>query len=139
MIRIVVDTNVLVSGFLFGGLPLRVLEAGRSGIVELCTSQPLLDEFTEVIERRHFDKKFAETGISRRRMMSDYAAISTVLETDRLIDPVSRDPDDDEVLACAIAADCEFVVTGDQDLLVLEEYRGIRIRTAAEFLSELGL
>lgn len=69
--RIVADTNIVVSGFLFGGVPLRVLDAGRSGILELCTSQTLLDEFAEVIERRHFDKNFAETGISRRRIVSD--------------------------------------------------------------------
>lgn len=137
--RIVADTNIVVSGFLFGGVPLRVLDAGRSGIVELCTSQPLLDEFAEVIERRHFDKKFAETGISRRRVVSDYAAISTIFETDSLIMPVSRDPDDDEVIACALAADCEFIVTGDDDLLVLKEHLGIKIATAAEFLREIEL
>ncbi len=124
--RIVADTNIVVSGFLFGGLPLRVLKAGESGIVELCTSQALLDEFAEVIERPHFDKKFAETGISRRRMVSDYAAISIVVTTVTLSERISRDSDDDRVLACAIAADCDFIVTGDQDLLVLEEYRDIR-------------
>ena len=137
--RIVADTNIVVSGFLFGGVPLRVLNAGKLGIIELCTSQTLLDEFAEVIERPHFDRKFDETGISRRRMVSDYAAISTVVTTTRIGVQISRDPDDDEVIACAVAADCEFIVTGDQDLLVLTEYRGIRIATAAEFLSELEL
>ncbi len=62
--RIVVDTNIIVSGFLFGGVPLRVLDAGKIGIIELCTSQALLDEFAEVIERPHFDRKFAGTDIS---------------------------------------------------------------------------
>ena len=137
--RIVADTNIVVSGFLFGGVPLRVLDAGKIGIIELCTSQALLDEFAEVIERRHFDHKFNETGISRRRMVSDYAAISTIVRTTKLKDRISRDPDDDEVIACALAADCEFIVTGDNDLLVLSEYNGIKIATAAEFLLELGL
>jgi len=137
--RIVADTNIIVSGFLFGGVPLRVLNAGKIGIIELCTSQALLDEFAEVIERPHFDRKFDETGISRRRMVSDYAAISTVVTTATLGEQVSRDPDDDEVIACAVAADCEFIVTGDHDLLVLEEYRNIKIMTAAEFLLELEL
>ena len=84
--RIVADTNIVVSGFLFGGVPLRVLNAGKLGIIELCTSQTLLDEFAEVIERPHFDRKFDETGISRRRMVSDYAAISTVVTTTRIGD-----------------------------------------------------
>ena len=118
--RIVADTNIVVSGFLFGGLPLRVLDAGRSDIIELCTSQVLLDEFAEVIERPHFDRKFEETGISRRRMVSDYAEISTVVTPAKLREQVSREPDDDEVIACALAADCEFIVTGDNDLLVLK-------------------
>jgi uncharacterized protein len=137
--RIVADTNIVVSGFLFGGTPLRVLEAGKLGIVELCTSQILLDEFAEVIERPCFDRKFAETGISRRRIVSDYAAISTVVPTLKMRGQISRDPDDNEVIACALAGDCEFIVTGDNDLLVLEDYRGIVITTAAGFLSELEL
>ncbi len=137
--RIVADTNIVVSGFLFGGLPLRVLDAGRSDIIELCTSQVLLDEFAEVIERPHFDRKFEETGISRRRMVSDYAEISTVITPAKLSEHVSRDPDDDEVIACALAADCEFIVTGDNDLLVLKEYQGVTIVTAADFLKELEL
>ena len=137
--RIVADTNIVVSGFLFGGLPLKVLDAGRSEIIELCTSQALLDEFGEVIERPHFDRKFAETGISRRRMVSDYAEISTVITSPKLRKQISRDPDDDEVIACAIAADCEFIVTGDNDLLVLKEYQGVTIVTAADFLKELEL
>ncbi|MCC7309461.1 MAG: putative toxin-antitoxin system toxin component, PIN family [Acidobacteria bacterium] len=137
--RIVADTNIVVSGFLFGGLPLRVLDAGKLGIVELCTSQALLDEFAEVIERPHFDIKFTETGISRRRMVSDYAALSTVITTTNLGEQISRDIDDDEVIACAFAADCEFIVTGDNDLLILKEYREIKIVTASEFLRELEL
>jgi putative PIN family toxin of toxin-antitoxin system len=137
--RIVADTNIVVSGFLFGGVPLRVLDAGRSGIVELCTSQILLDEFADVIERPRFDRKFDETGISRRRLVSDYAAISTIVPTANLPERMSRDPDDNSVIACALAADCEFIVTGDNDLLVLREYQGIKISTAAEFLLDVEL
>ena len=137
--RIVADTNIVVSGFLFGGPPLRILDAGKSEIIELCTSQALLAEFADVIQRPHFDRKFAETGISRRRMVSDYAEISTVITPTKLSGQISRDPDDDEVIACALAADCEFIVTGDNDLLVLREHRGIKIATAAEFLRELEL
>ncbi|MCC6329043.1 MAG: putative toxin-antitoxin system toxin component, PIN family [Acidobacteria bacterium] len=137
--RIVADTNIVVSGLLFGGLPLRVLDAGKTGIVELCTSPALLTEFTEVIERPQFDRKFAETGISRHRMVSDYAEISTVISPTKLSGQVTRDRDDDEVIACALAADCEFIVTGDNDLLVLKEHRGIKIAAAAEFLRELEL
>lgn len=137
--RIVADTNIVVSGFLFGGIPLRVLDAARSEIIELCTSQALLDELAEVIERPRFERKFSETGISRRRMVNDYAEISTIVSPTPLSDQTSRDRDDDEVLACALAADCEFIVTGDQDLLDLKEYCGIRILTATEFLAEIEL
>lgn len=137
--RIVADTNIVVSGFLFGGLPLRVLDAGRLDIIEMCTSKALLEEFAEVIERPQFDRKFEETGITRRRMVSDYAAISTIVQITKLRDRISRDPDDDEAIACAVAADCEFIVTGDNDLLVLKEYKSIRIVTAADFLKDLEL
>ncbi|HQX56629.1 MAG TPA: putative toxin-antitoxin system toxin component, PIN family [Pyrinomonadaceae bacterium] len=137
--RIVVDTNVVVSGLLFGGAPLKVLRAASLGIVDLFTSNALVAEFSEVIERPHLDRKFSEANATRRRLVSDYQAIVTVVNVAPLAERVSRDFDDDEVLACALAADCEFIVTGDKDLLVLSEYRGIRILNPTDFLAEIEL
>ena len=137
--RIVVDTNVVVSGLLFGGAPLKVLRAASLGIVDLFTSNALVAEFAEVIERPHLDRKFSEANTTRRRLVSDYQAIVTVMNVAPLAEKVSRDIDDDEVLACALAADCEFIVTGDKDLLVLSEYRGIRILNPTDFLAEIEL
>ena len=137
--RIVVDTNVVVSGLLFGGAPLKVLRAASLGIVDLFTSNALVAEFSEVIERPHLDRKFSEANATRRRLVSDYQAIVTVMNVAPLAEKVSRDIDDDEVLACALAADCEFIVTGDKDLLVLSEYRGIRILNPTDFLAEIEL
>ena len=137
--RIVVDTNVVVSALLFGGVPLRVLRAGEAGIVDLYTSRVLIEELADVIERPHFDRKFSETKISRRRLISDYMAIVNVVDPQSLSHNVSRDPDDDEVVACALATECEFIVTGDQDLLVLKEYQRIFILNPSEFLTEIGL
>ncbi|MBK9768242.1 MAG: putative toxin-antitoxin system toxin component, PIN family [Chloracidobacterium sp.] len=99
----------------------------------------LVAEFSEVIERPHLDRKFSEANATRRRLVSDYRAIVTVVNVAPLAERVSRDFDDDEVLACALAADCEFIVTGDKDLLVLSEYRGIRILNPTDFLAEIEL
>jgi len=132
--RVVVDTNVVVSGLLFGGVPLRVLDAGASQIVNLFTSNALLEELAEIIERPHFDKKFSETGLTRRRLISDYQALVEVINVVLFTEQVSRDIDDDEVLACAIAAECEFIVTGDNDLFnawLIEPPPGTFVRTAS--------
>ena len=134
-----VDTKGVVWGLLFGGGALKVRRAASLGIVYLFTSNALVAEFSEVIERPHLDRKFSEANATRRRLVSDYQAIVTVVNVAPLAERVSRDFDDDEVLACALAADCEFIVTGDKDLLVLSEYRGIRILNPTDFLAEIEL
>ena len=74
-----------------------------------------------------------------RSFVDEYAELAIVVQDEPLIRAVSRDSDDDHVLACAIAGDCEIIVTGDDDLLELKMPHGIRILTATVFLAELDL
>ena len=102
----------------------------------LFTSRTLLSELTEVLRRDRFASQVAKTGNSVRQMLARYRRLATVVATSRLPAPaVSRDVDDDAVLACAVAARADFIVTGDQDLLVLAEHAGIQIVTVAAMLT----
>ena len=132
--RTVADTNTVVSGLLWQGSPRQVMDAARTAKIDLFTSGALLAEIEEVLLREKFSERLEKLGLSSRDLVIGYAALATVVVT-ATIDPVILDdPDDDEVLACAAAADAEIVVSGDSHLLNLKEYKGIDIITAAELL-----
>ena len=119
--------NVLISGILFHGLPRSLLERAIRGELDLVTSPPLLDELREVLTGRfHVPPELA------RLVRGELETLAEVVVPDD-VPRVSRDPDDDQVLAAAIVGEAEAIVTGDRDLLVLEAHRGIPILTPAEF------
>lgn len=125
--RVLLDTNVLVSAVLFGGLPRRLLDAAVQGRFVLVTGVELLDEFEDVLRDRFgFDRSAA------RLVRAETEAVADLAET-RDVPAVSRDPDDDVVLATAVAGAVEVIVTGDEDLLVLEAHRGVPILTTRQF------
>ena len=72
-------------------------------------------------------------------VVKNYAFVATVIKADMIEPVVLRDPDDDAVIACAIASQSDVIVSGDNDLLDLKEYKNIRIQTANQLLSEIGL
>ncbi len=137
--RATVDTNLVVSAFLWGGNPRRVLEAAQDGVIDLFTSHALLSELLEVLSRDKFQKRLMAVNSSVDEIIDLYKALAELIEVDEIEPVVIRDPDDDAVIACALAADSELIISGDNDLLDLKKYGNIRILTATEFLRELEL
>lgn len=132
--RAVIDTNVVLSGLLWHGAPHRLLERVRSGELVLITSPALLAELAEVIGREKFGAILERSNISQERLLDDLQRVTEVIKPPALQKPVCRDPDDDEVLALGIAAQADLIVSGDNDLLALKEYQGIRIVNPVEAL-----
>lgn len=130
--RVLLDTNVLLSAILFGGVPRRSLGAVIDGRFRLVTSRHLLDEFEELLERRF--------GFTRAAAVETRSELEVLAETVEPVDvpKVCRDPDDDHVLAAAMVGEAEVIVTGDRDLLVLEWYNKIEILTPSMFAPRLG-
>jgi len=139
MTRIVPDTNIVVSGLLWRGNPRRILDAARDGIIELYTSSVLIEELEDVLRREKFARRLAAANVTVQDLVSGYSALSTVIEAEPIKPVILADPDDNAVLACALAADAKVIVSGDSDLLDLKEHKEIRILTATEFLAELAL
>ena len=139
MTRTVPDTNIVISGLLWRGKPRQILDAARDGIIELCTSPVLLEELEDVLSREKFARRLAAANATVQDLVSGYRALATVIEAEPIEPVILVDPDDDAVLACALSADAEIIVSGDSDLLDLKEHKGIRILTATEFLAELVL
>ena len=132
--RAIIDTNILVSALFWRGAPHRLLEHVRNGILTLIGSPVLLAELAEVIGREKFDDILMRTNTSRERSLDEVRRLTEMIDAPPLPQPICRDPDDDAVLAVAIAANVDFIVSGDHDLLVLKRYRHIPIVTPAEAL-----
>jgi uncharacterized protein len=137
--RVTVDNNVVISAFLWGGNPRRVLNAARSGTIDIFTSAELLAELSNVLSRRQFEKPLIAVNTSSDTILDQYQAIAHIAIAEDIETVILRDPDDDAVLACAISSNSDFVVTGDEDLLDVKEYRSIPILTPKDFLDVMEI
>jgi len=135
--RIVADTNTVLSGLLWGGPPRRLIDLARARSLSLYTSLVLLAELAEVIARDKFAHRVHLAGLSAAEHVLDYRRLAYLVEPQPLSGPASRDPDDDHVLACALAARADLIVTRDLDLLDLKTYQDIPILAAAEALRRI--
>jgi putative PIN family toxin of toxin-antitoxin system len=102
-VRVILDTNVLIAGLLWRGPPHVLLELARRGTLCLITSSALLTDLAEVIQRPKFNVILARSGASRDRLLQELQQLVEVIEPHPLREPICRDPDDDQVLALAIA------------------------------------
>ncbi|MGH2710981.1 MAG: putative toxin-antitoxin system toxin component, PIN family [Actinomycetota bacterium] len=134
MIWAVLDTNTLVSGMGWGGVPGRVVDLALAGRFVMVTSRPLLSELARVLRRRKLAGVFAESAEIVRLI----EAASVVVEPTRTLQVVAEDPADDRVLEAADAAQADFIVTGDRHLLDLGAFEGARIVRPRAFLEVLA-
>lgn len=138
--RLVLDTNVVMSALLWRGKPYQLLEAIRErSNLQLYSSGALLEELADVLTRPTAAKRLALIDKQAREVLLDYIAAVQVIDVAPLPQPVCRDPDDDVVLALALAASADVIVSGDNDLLVLDQFEGVPIVNAAQALLRLGI
>ena len=135
--RLVVDTNVLVSAFLWQGTPGRLIELAAEREIELFTSRALLDELAATLGKKKLAKPVLATGLTIEQMLRNYRRLATRVTARQLAQQVSRDADDDTVLACALAASADLIVSGDDDLLALNHYHDIPIVTPAQAIQRI--
>jgi len=130
-VRLVLDTNVVVSALLWDGVPRRLLKVGRAEGVVLYSSSPLLAELSDVLSRPKFTNKIAASLLSVDQLVDLYAELIDLVlpvPTPRL----APDPDDDVVIGTALAAKADYVVTGDKGLLSVGTYEDGRIVSVSE-------
>ena len=131
--RIVIDTNLLVSGLISAGLPRQLLNAAKAGVFELCTSEVLLAELLDVMGREKFVRRLALAGLTPQSMVDDLRALAVVVSPLSVPRVVPTDADDDHVLAAALTGGADLIASGDKrDLLPLQIYQGIPIITARQ-------
>lgn len=131
-VRLVLDTNTVISALLWRGTPWELVLTAHTRPVVFFTSPVLLVELADILTRRKLAEPVAASGLAPEQLMQRYRRLVTVIHPTPIPATVLTDPDDDHVLACALAAIADLIVSGDKDLLTLKTFREIPIVTAAE-------
>ncbi|MCL2293836.1 MAG: putative toxin-antitoxin system toxin component, PIN family [Spirochaetes bacterium] len=128
--KIVIDSNIFVSSFFWKGNPRKVFDRVIDGFDELYITDDILEEIKSVMSRKKFDLEKNE--------IDDYLKIienfSRKITHNDTIENISRDLDDNKILKCGLEANVDFIITGDNDLLILEYYKAIKIVNPKEYL-----
>ncbi len=132
--RLVLDTNTLVSGVISpAGPPRRLLDGARTQVFELCSSATLLAELLDVLSREKFITRLEQAGLTPQNIVAELRRFATMVAPQEVPRVIEHDPDDDHVLACAFAGRADLIVSGDKHLHRLGgQYEGIPIVTAAD-------
>lgn len=128
--RLVVDTNVLVSGIFWGGIPHRLLSAWIAGEMEVCATPQVLEEYCEVIDRLAVRCDRQDLAKRWKSFLFEHL---TLIEESRQYQGV-RDPKDDKFISCALSAGASFLVSGDDDLLAIGKVESVKIIKVADWL-----
>lgn len=129
-VKVVLDTNVLISAIAFGGKPEEVLNLVLEEKIIGLTSPILLAEFKEV-----YRKKFQLRAVDFELTVKNIEEMFEILQPKKTLE-ILNDDDDNRVLEAAIEGECSYIITGDTDLLTLKKYHGIIILTPDEFLRD---
>lgn len=130
--KVVLDTNVVVSGVFFGGVPGRILSAWSAGQFVLVLSPAILEEYRRV--GHELGIRYPDVNAAFEPVLTLIAMHAMIVDAPVLTGPVSQDPDDDMFLAAALATQAPCVVSGDRDLLRVSGWRGVEVLTPRQFL-----
>jgi len=133
-VRVVADTNVLISGALWRGPSHRIIELAEAGEATLCVTEPILEELKGVLQRRKFQARLRTLRTSSEEILAGLLPLVELYQSVDASGSVPFDPDDEMFIACAVSAGAAFIISGDTHLLRLKQYGAIRIVKPTEFL-----
>ena len=136
--RVVLDTNTLVSGVIGQGPPRQLVDAAKAQSFQFYTSETLLAELLDVLTRDRFSARLEQAGLTAQGFVDDLRRIATLVTPPSMPRVVPADPDDDHVLACALAAAADLIVSGDHHLLDLSSFAGMPIVKPAQAIKIVG-
>jgi len=131
-VKVILDTNVFISGVFFTGPPYQILKAWREGEVKLVVSQEILEEYLRVGET--LAAQFS--GVELAPILELLTVEAELTLAPSLPEPVCVDPDDDKFLACALASKTKLIISGDKQLLKVSGYRGIEVVRPRKFVDD---
>ena len=135
--RVVIDTNVVVSGLLFGGVPGKIISLWRGRVITPCIAREILDEYLRVFSYPRFALTETEIQYLVYKQILPYFEVLQLPGVRPVV--IAQDPSDDLFLYCALAAGASFVITGDRHLLALKSWQEIAMMASATFLQKFSL
>jgi len=136
--QVVIDTNVLISGMLWRGIPYQLLTWAEQGKLRVYSSLDILTEVDRVLHYPKFQQYLDQQRTSSRELFEKIESLCTVVYVDQHVTGVCSDAADEKFLSCALAAGVGVIVSGDRHLLDIKQYRSIRIVTAQDFYGEIS-
>jgi putative PIN family toxin of toxin-antitoxin system len=136
--RLVLDTNVIIAGLLWSGPPCRLIDWAIDDLVTLYSSPTLIAELQHTLGYPKFARRIAQALTTPAALALRYSALVTLVSPTQVPRVIPNDADDDHVIACAVAAQAQYIVSGDQHLLALGHHDRITIVNARAALIELS-
>jgi putative PIN family toxin of toxin-antitoxin system len=139
-VRVVIDTNVIISAFISGGKSLKILDYWRKGNIVLVVSNTILQEYQDVLSSKKIRNKYKISLFNIELFIKDIMSISYFVNDNILLDrPLirSRDQADDIFISCALVSNCKYLISGDKDVLAVRNNKllgGLKIITPSEFI-----
>ena len=130
-VKVVIDTNVLISALLFGGTPGKLISLWQKRAIKPIASKEIIDEYLRVLTYPRFKLEESEINYLIYREILPYLDIIEAPSEKRII---TKDSADDKFIHCALAGNASHIITGDQHLRTLKVYQGIQIISTSEFL-----
>jgi putative PIN family toxin of toxin-antitoxin system len=134
-VKVVLDTNVLISAIMFGGKSRDILEMGISGKIKIALSQDIIKELAEVL----IGKKFQAPVSFVQQTIRELSEIAELVIVTHKVTVIKNDLDDNRILECALSGKADYIVSGDSDLLSLKRFKKIQIFSPGDFLLKLAL
>jgi hypothetical protein len=134
--RLVLDTNIYVSNLISEkGNPAKIVRWWLEGEFDVLVSQPIIDEMLRVSGYERIQKKYAQVREKRLEYAALIAEQALWIEPQEKLDVIAADESDNRYVECAVAGGAQYIITGDEHLLELGEYEGIRVLTPAAFVA----
>jgi len=135
LIKVVLDTNILISAIVFGGKPRKVLESAIKGEIEFVLTEEIIEEMRGVLE----GKKFQYPAEISDLIIHELEALAEIVKPKHKITVIEKDPEDNRVLECAHESRADLIVSGDMYLLEIQDFQGTKILTPEAFLNTMDL
>lgn len=130
-LKVVIDTNVVISALLFGGTPGKLVPLWQSGAIKPEASKDIVNEYLRVLTYPKLKLSEEEINFLLYQQILPYFDVIDTQPGPRII---KKDPEDDKFIRCALAGKVKFIISGDQHLLALKSYQKIKILSPADFL-----
>ena len=138
MKRVLLDTNIVVSAFLWGGTPRQVIASAVEAGIVLLSSDDTVHELERTLNKAKLSDQLSRIGKLPAEIVQQYSQLTTPVTLSEIPESIIRDSEDRIILATAVGGGADAIITGDNDLLTLKQYNGISILTPSQFLAALS-